>query len=448
MEIDPEFWTMRIKLTQLVFMAIAGLVAHSTKAQKAGTCDPVKLKHIFTQAEQSSKFFSVVIGINNTKKEAPTPLEDLLSSEDVSAVATVTIKDQKEKESTKMLKSQKGKTGLWTFEGEFASDYSGQMNRISGVSIRFITKCKDTQVFDAKYRNLRRKRAKHLRTWERILVAEKEDVVLEGKKFYGMRGIEIGGSTITVSGGNIQMNGGSEFNLKFNTSPPSNGNLNIGISMELVDEKGNSETHTEAAKWNKETQTYEVKNTFGKCKTCVFVIERIKGKIISDTKDTSFVETKDVVGTTMDKKSLVVLVKRTGKGKYVDPCKTKYKLKKVSYTETTVSGIYALNFFFNFTKKSDVPSKVVMKIQLKDCKGESLNLAIKIKYDEKSGMYVGSQSMPQQKGCDWTLFYGEVGAYNPCEDLSAWSFDPSKAKGFGKGTKNAASQTSAKPRLL
>jgi hypothetical protein len=131
-----------------------------------------------------------------------------------------------------------------------------------------------------------------------------------------------------------------------------------------------------------------------------------------------------------------------------DPCDTKYKLKDIEYTETNVSGLYGLQFSFQLEDKSDVPYAVRMIVQLTDCKGNKQNIEITLKYNDKTRTYSGGQTISQSKECPWELTYGEIAAYNECKDKTVWSFDPSKAKGNGSGTKNATTTTSAKPQLL
>jgi len=131
-----------------------------------------------------------------------------------------------------------------------------------------------------------------------------------------------------------------------------------------------------------------------------------------------------------------------------DVCDTKFKLKDVAYSENNISGLYSLQFSFELEKNSDIPTQLAMIIEIKDCNGIKNYLSITLKYDSKTGDYFGGVTLPQNKDCPWELNYGEIAAYNECKDKTVWSFDASKAKGNGLGTKNASSTATTKPRLL
>jgi hypothetical protein len=138
----------------------------------------------------------------------------------------------------------------------------------------------------------------------------------------------------------------------------------------------------------------------------------------------------------------------TEKKNNTDSCNTKFKLKEVDFETATTGGIYTMQFSFNFGNNSDAPNQVVMVAQLTNCKGETVNIKLKMQYNATSGTYYCGQSIPQNKDCEWKLTYAEVGAYNPCKELTWWGLDFSQLKGNGKGTRAATTASNGKPGLL
>jgi len=194
---------------------------------------------------------------------------------------------------------------------------------------------------------------------------------------------------------------------------------------------------------NKLTATYSPENSSKN----EDVYEISKLEFASDPNGFSY----DVVLTMLDENGKIVgeSVKETIRFEIKkDVCDTKFKLKDVTYSEINVSGLYSLQFHFELEKNSDIPTQVAMIIEIKDCNGNKNYISITLKYDSKTGGYFGGVTLKQNKDCPWELAYGEIAAYNECKDKTVWSFDASKAKGNGLGTKNASSQASTKPRLL
>ena len=169
---------------------------------------------------------------------------------------------------------------------------------------------------------------------------------------------------------------------------------------------------------------------------------------MNEEKDTIVVESNGEFGTTMDGSEIVMLMDKVEKIKYYDPCKTKYKLKELTYSETNLAGMYALNVQFQFENNSDVPAEVAMIVELTDCNGKHQYIKMALKYNAITGMYSGSQALVQDKACPWAMTYGEIAAYNACKDKTVWSFTASESKSNGYGTRSVATTTNGKPGLL
>lgn len=121
-------------------------------------------------------------------------------------------------------------------------------------------------------------------------------------------------------------------------------------------------------------------------------------------------------------------------------CKTNFRLdNKVQISITNSNGLYAIKFNFGFKDSSDIPNTVKMVVKFENCKGETVNITIPLKFDSKTGEYYGSESISQSKDCPWKLVYGEIGAYNLCNDKTAWSFEVKESKSNGSGTRHTSS---------
>ncbi|EFX60071.1 hypothetical protein DAPPUDRAFT_125616 [Daphnia pulex] len=163
-------------------------------------------------------------------------------------------------------------------------------------------------------------------------------------------------------------------------------------------------------------------------------ISEILISIVTEKKDTFIYEYEGKYGYSLDEKTLYTLLKKTEKNKYDDPCKTKYKLKEIDFSESNVSNLYSLLFKFNFEEKSDVPELVDMVVELKNCEGTAQYIKIALKYDAKSETYIGSQTIAQIQNCRWEIKSGLISAYNSCKEKTVWSFDTSKVKERGGRT--------------
>ena len=120
-------------------------------------------------------------------------------------------------------------------------------------------------------------------------------------------------------------------------------------------------------------------------------------------------------------------------------CKSTFKLDKSALTTASSNGIFAVNIQFSFDAKFDQPEYAVAAVKLQDCNGNATTIKLRVKYDAKSGTYIASTALKDDFKCGWELVAAEIGAYNQCDELSAWSFNLSQLKGNGRGTRNSAS---------
>ena len=119
----------------------------------------------------------------------------------------------------------------------------------------------------------------------------------------------------------------------------------------------------------------------------------------------------------------------------------------MAYEENTESGIYAIQFAFQFEENKDAPSWVEMQVRVTDCASNTRYVSIQLNYNQTTGMYTGALKLNQNKECPWGFSYAEITAYNRCKEKTSWSVEPVR-KGNSLGTKNSSTKASAKPQLL
>lgn len=364
--------------------------------------------------------------MNNTKKDKETPLEALLTNNDVTATATVTVVDQNNKSQSHTVKpSQDKKTGNWTFDDSYGIDDSKTQYTISNVTFTFTNKCDETQTFVTQYRFPHKQ---NIWTW--IVREETEDVILEGLiKRRKINGIEIGngGSTISINEGNIEINDNSSFKMSFNTTPMVSSDK-VSILMTYTDCKKNTKNARTEAKQNEKTNQYEVTTSIDANKACVWTLNSVTITIIDEERDTTYFETNEKLATTMDGKTPVIIVEKTGKGKYVSACNTSYKLKEVNLNTSTVSDIYAFNVSYKLEKMSekDAPLFGIMLVELTNCNNETKFVKLEVKYSEKAGLYVGSGKIANAKGCNYNVTNIAIATITSCKDIAFWEATPKR----------------------
>lgn len=108
-------------------------------------------------------------------------------------------------------------------------------------------------------------------------------------------------------------------------------------------------------------------------------------------------------------------------------CNDKLKLKNVYSAESSNSGFYALKFVIDLDSKTNVLADLKIIVQLKNCNGTLIKIAIPAKYDIKTGYYFANQLLYQEKECSFNLEQATVIATNNCGTTNEWNSSTSKA---------------------
>lgn len=411
-------------------------------------CKEIPIDVAYSNETISSKYFAIVIGLNNTKQEPANP-ELAMSQGHGSSVGVFTWATGTEKTITHRVKPTADKNGNWFYNDSVPMEKGS--TALLDFRIEFTTACNDTFAYAAAYKEKLTDNKYYNYRLEMEPVANDNPIFQGGTgTFNNVLGLTLPPSSISISGGSFQIKDNASFTMSFSSMNP-NGNNNtnntvIGAVLGFVD--GNGKTYSYTATWNKTSELWEAKASVNGSEKSPFVVKSFFVRGIQEDKDTTVFESNGRLAQPIFGLSSLVLTTRSKTLKYNDPCDTKFKLKEIEYSETTASGMYTVQFNFSFEEKSDIPAEVAMVVELTDCKGNKEYVRITLKYDAKTNTYTGSESLAQNKECPWSLTYGEIAAYNPCKEKTVWSFETSKSKSNGSGTRNVATANNGKPGLL
>jgi hypothetical protein len=420
-----------------------------SKKEDYHLCHKTELSAGYMDYKENEKTISVLIGVNKSKSGKTNDLEKRLTDRSVISYGVVTWQAGNEKPLTHIIKAFETKEGNWQYSDEIAKTTGGvpQFAMIA-FDLFYVTICQDT----FKYTSVFKQELKDKKDWDYNVTME-NTIAYDNPLFIGMNeggtnilALTVPSNVINISGGNFIISDNAKFTAGLS-------NLNIGKNIgkhkigrvhsawNKVNEvlksgeviKTVNKIYTFTHEWNEKTMQYEALVSFEGSEKAPAEISEILITIVTENKDTFIYEYEGKYGTSLDNKTLYLELKKTEKNKYDDPCKTKYKLKEIDFAELNVSNLYSLLFKFNFEEKSDVPEVVEMVVELKNCEGTAQKIKIRLKYDAKSETYIGAQTIPQIQNCRWDLNAVYIGAYNACNEITLWTFDPSKVKARGSG---------------
>lgn len=424
--------------------------------QKYHLCAETELKASFMNYSEDTKNTTVQIGINKSAAGDLTILEKMLSTRKVTSYAVVTWQAGDEKPVSHTINAKQTKDGNWQYSDQIAKAKEGtrQFGMIE-LDMFFVTACKDT----FKFSSLFKEKLSDKKDWDYKI--KMSPVAIDNPIFQGagngstnILSLTIPASNIVISGGNVVFKDNAQFSMLLSNT--SNGTLDTSnissASVAMTMEEGDGRVFYH---WGSvvSTSNPKINTNFDTAKYGELTLQNIEIRMVNDNFDTliyQFNLSKEIgkYGLSLDSRNYILILKKTDRIKYYNPCNTKYKLKEIEYSETSVSGIYSLQLSFQFEKNSDVPNATAMVVEIKDCSGNSQYVSITLKYNSSTGFYTGGVNLSILNKCSYTFHYAEIAAYNVCKDKTVWSIDATKAKGNGSGTKNASSQVSARPQLL
>jgi hypothetical protein len=397
-------------------------------------CEEQKLNDVFMNEFKSSKYYAVVIGLNNTKKE-PSDIEKAVSNGRGKISGIYVWTESHDKRTTRIVEPFTDKNGNWFFKDSFINEKDAV--KLLSFSIEYITACNDS----FKYVSVFKQQLNDKKLWDykvKMSNAASDNPIFQGTNEGGSNilALTIPASSINISGGNLEIRDNSKITfgvVGMNITNSKHKDVKAKIKIEVIptSKRESSSIIELTTTYNTEKQLFEASANFNGSEKTPIEISKITLILITEKKDTIVYEYEGKYGYSLDGKTLYTILKKTEKNKYVDPCKTKYKLKEITYSENSYNGLSTYQFSFNFEDNSDVPADVAMIVEIKDCNGSSEYLKISLKYDEKSKTYTGSQVLAKNKDCKLEFVYGEIAAYNACKDITVWSITTSQSKKDG-----------------
>lgn len=412
-------------------------------------CDLPSLNNAYSNESISAKHFAIVIGLNTTKKE-PSEIEKAMTNGRGKINGTYIWTEGHDKRSVRLVTPTTDQNGNWIFKDSMP--IGKEMPLLISFQVEYISACNDT----IKYYSAYKQKLNDRKAWDYKI--SMSPVAIDNPIFQGTNdGSQnvlalrlIGtGSSISISGGSVIFSDNAKITMsssEFYNKPESKTTPFYTVYFERTKQETSAIQYNTT--WNKTLEQFEVTTSLNASKDNPLTIKSVSITVVNDKKDTIIYETNGEIATSMDGKDILMLINRTEKIKYHNPCKTKYRLKELTYSESVVSGVYGLQVSFQFENNSDLPAQVAMIVEIKDCNGTSQFINITLKYDDKTNTYHGFQALTQTRNCKLELVYGEIAAYNTCKDKTVWMFSANESKNNGKGTRVVATTTNGTPGLL
>lgn len=413
-----------------------------SKKEDYHLCHKNELSASYMDYKENDKTISVLIGLNNSKTGEPSDFEKKLSQRELTTYGVITWIDGNGKTFDQRIEAFETKEGLWQYKAEIAQSKAGEPHMtMAQLNLYAANKCQTTY----KYTSVYKKELNANKPWD--YKVKMEAIAVDNPIFQpagnvsnNVLALSFPASSVTVTNNSLVFNRGPISTAvvgiigatavgKKNSNDSLSGAGSISVTIQFAQEgDGRVFWH-----WSFPVTTTNPKIAINldSLKLKNSTIQNVEIRMVNGKNDTIVYDMNGEFAMSLDGKTIFLLVEKSEKIKYGDPCKTKYKLKEIEYAESNVSNLYSLQFKFNFEEKSDVPEVVEMVVEQKNCEGTAQYIKIALKYDAKSETFIGSQTIPQIQNCRWELKSGLITAYNSCKEKTVWSFDTSKVKTRG-----------------
>lgn len=401
-------------------------------------CEEQKLNHVFMNEFKSSKYYAVVIGLNNTKKE-PSDIEKAVSNGRGRINGIYVWTESHDKRTTRIVEPFTDKNGNWFFKDSFVNEKDAI--KLLSFSIEYITACNDS----FKYVSVFKQQLSDKKPWDykvKMSATASDNPIFQGTNEGGTNilALTIPASSINISGGNLEIRDNSKITfgvVGIDNTNSKHKDIKAKIKIEVVASSKRETTNTIdlTATYNTEKQIFEASANFNGSEKTPVEISKITLILVTEKKDTIIYEYEGKYGYSLDGKTLFTILKKADKIKYYNPCNSKYKLKEIFTQEGTESNIYGLYLSFNFENNSDIPAKISMNVEITDCNKKIQYVELKLNYDSKSGLYYSTQAITTSSNCKLEITAGTVTVINECGIKTKWNFDASEAKAVGPGGK-------------
>lgn len=435
-----------ISETQEIFSRVKTNFAILLNGVRKDICDNPDLNYLYMNQNSGEKYETVAFALRKTNKSEFDLYNALKNNLGVGHGHYVwtTSHDQRIQNN---VKPTVDKDGNYIFKDSVLIGKETPV--LTSFKIFYVNACGDTLV----YNSLFKEKLADDKKWDykvRMLFFGKE-----GNRVQQTRHLRIGGnSSLSISGGNLEIRDNSQFKIGFGGLNVSSGNLkkkkeklDAFVSITGSTLKGGNETFRYLAKWNESTEMYEVSASVKGSEKEPFILKEYLVEIVNLKGDTVVFQNKDKIFSTLSDNEIIIPLAKIEKIKN-PTCEEKYTIKEINFVEATLGDLFTIQVNFKLENQINPPAKTDMIVEVKDCAGNSYFMVIKLTYNVKTNSYYGSEVLSQVKNCRLELIYGEIAIVNQCNEKTVWTFETSKVKTNGFGTRNVATTTSGKPKLL
>lgn len=377
-----------------------------------------KLKNIFMNQTDDSKTISVLIGLNKTKSGTPNELEKVLSTRHVKSYAIITWQAGNEKPVFHTVNASETKDGNWEYSDQIEKAKAGtpQFGMIS-LEMFFISPFNDTFKFTSVFKE----KLGDKKDWDYKIYMSPiaiDNPVLEPSNggMTNVLGLTIPSSSVTINGGSITFSENAKFSIGISNTNVGNGGINYNkVPKVKFDIKNFDPNKRVFYHWGSTVSTSNPKLNVN------VDSQKFKGHSISsaellfitDKNDTIVYESNGKIATSLDGKVLYYLLEKTEKIKYI---KENYDFGKSSLKVVEEKNIKALYFSFSLEKGSSIPASMKAIVEIKTCNKESEYISVSLKFDSKTGLWTGAQSIVQSADCQVEVKGFKVTIVNACGD--------------------------------
>lgn len=376
-------------------------------------CKDADLDFVYYSQFQSSAIFGVVLGLNNTKDKEPTPLEASLSNNNISTFGNATW-SKGEEVFERRINLVKDKAGNWTYSDSFKIKEGEQTPMLTKIDMFFVNKCNDTFGYTSVYKEKLNDKKKMDYKVRMNSIGTDNPIFTGGLGAQdNILALTFPNSGVSISGGSIVFSGSSSVNMRVEGSGMFASSPKTNVSVTILGTYKDREVQQEyKAVWNDKTNQLEFQTKFEASKENPFVINDFEISFVTEKLDTLILMSKDRIATSVDEKEIVVLFKRTEKRKRNPEV---YEFGSSSVRITNESNLTGLYFSFALKKGSSIPASMNVNVKIKTCNNEVSYISVDLKFDAKTGLWTGYQTIVKESNCEIEVKNFKVSIVNQCD---------------------------------
>ena len=389
-----------------------------------------KLSNTFMNETISTDLFAVVIGLNNTKKDPPQNLFEKLEESELAMTLALakgtgvfTWQIGTDKPFTQVVSPSEDKDGYWLFKNNVSIKDSKNPPVLVSYDLEFITLRNDTFKYTSVYkRKLADKKPWDYKVKMNAIAVDNPTFQPLGNVSNNVLALSFPASSVTVTNNSLVFNRGYTTTAvvgiigatavgKKNSNDSVSGATSISVTIQF-DEPGDgrvfyhwgSVVSTSNPKFAINLDSLKLKNS---------TIQNVEIRMVNGKNDTIVYDMNGEFAKSLDGKTIFLLLEKSEKIKFTGE---HYDFGKSSLTVTDYKTIKVANFSFSMKKGSSIPATMEAVIKVKACNKDAEFIAVKLKFDTKSGLWTGSQTLAQSADCAIEVKDFKVNLVNACGD--------------------------------